>query len=136
MTERSPTRRNIECDQTLHKETIPKEGYCGTPKTRLITVTEENVKLFKKANQSIFPVNYHENFYKEIVKISKNDPMSLSKIALYEISCDKVPYVKQARQEVCVGAMCCRIIDIDQGKVKVITGKNSPQVTSLLAKDI
>ena len=125
MTERSPTRRNIDCDQTVHKETIQKQGYCGTPKTRLITVTEENVKLFKKANQSIFPVNYHENVYKEIVKISKNDPMSLTKIALYEIGCDKIPYVKQSRQEVCVGAMCCRIIDIDQGKLMVVTWQKS-----------
>ena len=61
-------------------------------------------------------MNYNENVYKEIIKISKNDPMRLTKIALYKISCDELPHVKEnIRKEVCVGAMCCRIVDIDQG---------------------
>ena len=39
----------------------------------------------KKVNMSIFPVGYPEAIYKEIVNNSVQDPLQLTKIALYQI---------------------------------------------------
>lgn len=84
------------------------------PLVRLVTVTEENLRSFKKLNQSILPICYSDNIYKQIVKHSINDPLKLTQLALYEKN-DKLSSPESVRIEVFAGLMCCWLVDIDHG---------------------
>ena len=68
----------------------------------------------KKVNMSIFPVGYPEAVYKEIVNNSVQDPLQLTKIALYQIQDAEL----SSRNEIattCVGIMCCWLVDTTEG---------------------
>merc|ERR1712088_578555 len=53
-------------------------------------VTQHNIKVLKKVNQVVFPVVYHDNFYKDVLEAGE-----LAKLAFYN--------------DIVVGAVCCRI---------------------------
>merc|ERR1712045_764992 len=53
-------------------------------------VTPHNIKLLKKVNQVVFPIVYHDKFYKDVLEAGE-----LAKLAYYN--------------DVVVGAVCCRI---------------------------
>jgi len=53
-------------------------------------ITPHNIKLLKKVNQVVFPVVYHDNFYKDVLEAGE-----LAKLAY----CN----------DIVVGAVCCRI---------------------------
>lgn len=53
-------------------------------------ITKHNIKLLRRLNQAIFPVNYNEKFYKDVLEAGE-----LAKLAFYN--------------DVVVGAVCCRI---------------------------
>merc|ERR1712044_56082 len=53
-------------------------------------VTPHNIKLLKKVNQAVFPIVYHDKFYKDVLEAGE-----LAKLAYYN--------------DVVVGAVCCRI---------------------------
>ena len=57
-------------------------------------VTQHNLKLLKKVNAVVFPVVYHDKFYKDVLEAGE-----LAKLAYYN--------------DIVVGAVCCRI-DHDQ----------------------
>lgn len=57
-------------------------------------ITQHNVKLLKRLNQVIFPVNYNEKFYKDVLAAKE-----LAKLAFYN--------------DLVVGAVCCRIDTTD-----------------------
>lgn len=57
-------------------------------------ITKHNIKLMRRLNQSIFPINYNEKFYKDVLEAGE-----LAKLAFYN--------------DVVVGAVCCRIEQID-----------------------
>ena len=57
-------------------------------------VTQHNLKLLKKVNAVVFPVVYHDKFYKDVLEAG-----DLAKLAYYN--------------DIVVGAVCCRI-DQDQ----------------------
>lgn len=52
-------------------------------------VTQHNIKVLKKINQVVFPVVYHDNFYKDVLEAGE-----LAKLAFYN--------------DIVVGAVCCR----------------------------
>lgn len=52
-------------------------------------VTQHNIKVLKKVNQVVFPVVYHDNFYKDVLEAGE-----LAKLAFYN--------------DIVVGAVCCR----------------------------
>merc|ERR1712223_1693369 len=53
-------------------------------------VTPHNIKLLKKVNQVVFPIVYHDKFYKDVLEAGE-----LAKLAYYN--------------DVVVGAVCCRV---------------------------
>lgn len=53
-------------------------------------ITKHNVKLMRRLNQGIFPVNYNEKFYKDVLEAGE-----LAKLAYYN--------------DIVVGAVCCRL---------------------------
>ena len=53
-------------------------------------VTPHNIKLLKKVNQVVFPVVYHDKFYKDVLEAGE-----LAKLAFYN--------------DIVVGAVCCRV---------------------------
>lgn len=57
-------------------------------------ITKHNVRLMRRLNQTIFPVSYNEKFYKEVLEAGE-----LAKLAYYN--------------DVVVGAVCCRIENVD-----------------------
>lgn len=57
-------------------------------------ITKHNIKLMRRLNQAIFPVNYNEKFYKDVLEAGE-----LAKLAFYN--------------DVVVGAVCCRIELVD-----------------------
>jgi len=57
-------------------------------------ITKHNIKLMRRLNQAIFPVNYNEKFYKDVLEAGE-----LAKLAFYN--------------DVVVGAVCCRIEQVD-----------------------
>jgi len=57
-------------------------------------ITPHNIKLLKKVNQVVFPVVYHDNFYKDVLEAGE-----LAKLAY----CN----------DIVVGAVCCRIDNSD-----------------------
>lgn len=57
-------------------------------------ITKHNIKLMRRLNQSIFPVNYNEKFYKDVLEAGE-----LAKLAFFN--------------DVVVGAVCCRIEQVD-----------------------
>lgn len=57
-------------------------------------ITTHNVKLMRRLLQSIFPVNYNEKFYKDILEFGE-----LAKLAFYN--------------DVVVGSVCCRLEQVD-----------------------
>lgn len=57
-------------------------------------ITKHNIKLMRRLNQSIFPVNYNEKFYKDVLEAGE-----LAKLAFYN--------------DVVVGAVCCRLEQVD-----------------------
>lgn len=62
-------------------------------------VTPHNIKLLKKVNQVVFPVVYHDKFYKDVLEAGE-----LAKLAYYN--------------DIVVGAVCCRI-DVTSGGRKL-----------------
>lgn len=60
-------------------------------------ITKHNIKLMRRLNQAIFPVNYNEKFYKDVLEAGE-----LAKLAYYN--------------DVVVGAVCCRIEQVDNEK--------------------
>lgn len=60
-------------------------------------ITKHNIKLMRRLNQSIFPVNYNDKFYKDVLEAGE-----LAKLAFYN--------------DVVVGAVCCRIECVDNEK--------------------
>jgi len=52
-------------------------------------ITQHNIKVLKKVNQVVFPVVYHDNFYKDVLEAGE-----LAKLAFYN--------------DIVVGAVCCR----------------------------
>lgn len=57
-------------------------------------ITKHNIKLMRRLNQAIFPVNYNEKFYKDVLEAGE-----LARLAFYN--------------DVVVGAVCCRIENVD-----------------------
>jgi len=57
-------------------------------------ITPHNIKLLKKVNQVVFPVVYHDHFYKDVLEAGE-----LAKLAY----CN----------DIVVGAVCCRIDNTD-----------------------
>ena len=53
-------------------------------------ITPQNLKLLKKVNQVVFPVVYHDKFYKDVLEAGE-----LAKLAYYN--------------DIVVGAVCCRV---------------------------
>ena len=53
-------------------------------------VTPHNINLLKKVNHVVFPIVYHDKFYKDVLEAGE-----LAKLAYYN--------------DVVVGAVCCRI---------------------------
>jgi len=53
-------------------------------------ITPHNIKLLKKVNQVVFPVVYHDNFYKDVLEAG-----DLAKLAFFN--------------DIVVGAVCCRV---------------------------
>lgn len=60
-------------------------------------ITKHNIRLMRRLNQSIFPVNYNDKFYKDVL-----DAGILAKLAFYN--------------DVIVGAVCCRLEQVDNEK--------------------
>jgi ribosomal protein S18 acetylase RimI-like enzyme len=73
-------------------EEITSETKEIAPYTRidLGDVSPHNIKLLKKVNQVVFPIVYHDKFYKDVLEAGE-----LAKLAYYN--------------DVVVGAVCCRI---------------------------
>lgn len=57
-------------------------------------ITKHNIKLMRRLNQAIFPVNYNDKFYKDVLEAGE-----WAKLAFYN--------------DVVVGAVCCRIEQVD-----------------------
>ena len=57
-------------------------------------ITKHNIKLVRRLNQSIFPVNYNEKFYKDVLEAG-----DLAKLAFFN--------------DIVVGAVCCRIEQVE-----------------------
>lgn len=57
-------------------------------------ITKHNIKLMRRLNQAIFPVNYNEKFYKDVLEAGE-----LAKLAFFN--------------DVVVGAVCCRMEQVD-----------------------
>lgn len=57
-------------------------------------ITKHNIKLMRRLNQSIFPVNYNDKFYKDVLEAGE-----LAKLAFFN--------------DVVVGTVCCRIEQVD-----------------------
>merc|ERR1712062_843944 len=78
----------VSCSNEVSEENSKKES----PYTRidLGDVTPHNIKLLKKVNQVVFPIVYHDKFYKDVLEAGE-----LAKLAYYN--------------DVVVGAVCCRI---------------------------
>lgn len=60
-------------------------------------ITKHNIKLLRRLNQAIFPVNYNEKFYKDVLEAGE-----LAKLAFYN--------------DVVVGAVCCKIENVENEK--------------------
>lgn len=60
-------------------------------------ITKHNIRLMRLLNQSIFPVNYNDRFYKDVLEAGE-----LAKLAFYN--------------DVIVGAVCCRLEQVDNEK--------------------
>lgn len=60
-------------------------------------ITKHNIKLMRRLNQAIFPVNYNEKFYKDVLEAGE-----LAKLAFYN--------------DIVVGAVCCRLELADNEK--------------------
>lgn len=80
---------------------------------RFINVTDENIRLFKMKCLSIFPMNYSEKMYKEIANHSMNDPLELTKLVVYQTN--DMFSQESERAEVCIGVICCWLLDRHQG---------------------
>lgn len=63
----------------------------------LSDITKHNIKLMRRLNQAIFPVNYNEKFYRDVLEAGE-----LAKLAFYN--------------DVVVGAVCCRIEQAENEK--------------------
>jgi len=70
----------------------PESSSSGCHRTRidLGDITPHNIKLLKKVNQVVFPVVYHDNFYKDVLEAGE-----LAKLAFFN--------------DIVVGAVCCRV---------------------------
>lgn len=60
-------------------------------------ITKHNIRLMRRLNQSIFPVNYNDKFYKDVLEAGE-----LAKLAFFN--------------DIVVGAVCCRIELADNEK--------------------
>jgi len=65
-------------------------GGRSTSSIDLGEITPHNVRLLRKINASVFPVVYHDKFYKDVLEAG-----DLAKLAYYN--------------DVVVGAVCCRV---------------------------
>ena len=63
-------------------------------------ITPHNLKLLKKVNAVVFPVVYHDKFYKDVLEAG-----DLAKLAYYN--------------DIVVGAVCCRIDVTPEGRRKL-----------------
>jgi len=63
---------------------------CHKARVDLGDITPHNIKLLKKVNQVVFPVVYHDNFYKDVLEAGE-----LAKLAFFN--------------DIVVGAVCCRV---------------------------
>lgn len=64
-------------------------------------VTKHNIKLMKRLNQAIFPVNYNEKYYKDALEAGE-----LARLAYYN--------------DVVVGSVCCRLEQADNERLLYI----------------
>ena len=76
-------------------------------------VTPHNIKLLRKVNQVVFPVSYHDKFY----KVSYSSP----DIELYQGSLQDVLDAGELAKlafynDIVVGAVCCRVDTANTGK--------------------
>merc|ERR1712001_244576 len=62
----------------------------ASPRIDLGDITPHNIKLLKKVNAVVFPVVYHDKFYRDVL-----DAGDLAKLAYYN--------------DIVVGAVCCRV---------------------------
>ena len=60
-------------------------------------ITKHNIRLMRRLNQSIFPVNYNDKFYKDVLEAGE-----LAKLAFFN--------------DVVVGGVCCRVEIADNEK--------------------
>jgi len=63
-------------------------------------VTPHNIKLLRKVNSVVFPVSYHDKFYKDVLEAGE-----LAKLAYYN--------------DIVVGAVCCRVDNSGPGGRKL-----------------
>lgn len=71
-----------------------KEQNMTVVRIELGDITKHNIKLMRRLNQFIFPVNYNDKFYKDVLEAGE-----LAKLAFYN--------------DVVVGAVCCRVEQVD-----------------------
>merc|ERR1712179_510147 len=60
-------------------------------------VTPHNIKLLRKVNTVVFPVSYHDKFYKDVLEAGE-----LAKLAYFN--------------DIVVGAVCCRVDTASSGR--------------------
>ncbi|KAK9765354.1 N-acetyltransferase 5 [Basidiobolus ranarum] len=73
------------------------------PRSRLVglgEVTVNNLGQLRRLNSILFPVHYSEKFYKDVLEVGE-----FAKLGYYN--------------DACVGAVCCRKENIEDGKVKI-----------------
>ena len=83
-------------------------------------VTPHNIKLLRKVNQVVFPVSYHDKFYKVSPPQSVQSPVLGNKnnkpISLQDVL-DAGELAKLAFfNDIVVGAVCCRVDTSNTGK--------------------
>ena len=78
----------VSCSSEVSEESTKKE--CPYTRIDLGDVTPHNIKLLKKVNQVVFPIVYHDKFYKDVLESGE-----YAKLAYYN--------------DVVVGAVCCRV---------------------------
>merc|ERR1712018_493159 len=85
----------------------------SSPYTRIDSgdVTPHNIKLLKKVNQVVFPIVYHDKFYKDVLESGE-----YAKLAYYN--------------DVVVGAVCCRV-DVTNLEDPGQTGKKKLYIMTL-----
>ena len=78
-------------------------------------VTPHNIKLLRKVNQVVFPVSYHDKFYK-VSPLQSPVEIKHHQLSLQDVL-DAGELAKLAfYNDIVVGAVCCRVDTANTGK--------------------